>query len=593
MVEATLMGGVHLRGGGKAGKVGSNKVRRHRPRWPANMNRKPGMEGRALPAPRIYVPRAAKSPENISLVRQLTDHTIQNGKKSPAKTKRRKNHAKSLATKITEMGDKLRSREFRRTASAADVKVMENKIADRVEELRQLESLIERTGSEVVEPSQGPHSDPSDDYKPIFEDQPVVRSRSKKRKVPEWDPNGEGESENEGEPVVRSRSKKRKVPEWDPNGEGESENEGDTNGTADAIEVIFIEDTPVKIKKEKTEKKDKKHKKRKVDKSSENSSQTLNSIAAFEQPENEQSVNNDNCSTKSKKPSSRNGNNGEDVSQNGSASPSPEEIRQAALLDTITRSRPRSDSPGDEIYEALVAGMLAQPSPPSPMSSIADYPKNPIDIGRSAIAAFILTSTQKPIKDRAFKAQVTIPAVAQKRDASSGHKESPILPPVRNFSSSRIVPPAWDNGAEKSKSKKKHTHGKEASHAKSNGNTNPEPTVEASQESITLSQTVTALKEAGSATVIEGIFAQANPFTSTKKILPTAKSHIPAAASFPNSINSSTPDVTPSRSKSKSKSRRERRIEGEAEDWEKASGRFRARIDKDGSADDREIEESK
>ena len=565
MAEATSHGGMHLRGGGKAGKVGSTKVRKYRPRWPANMNRKLGMEGRTPPAPRIYLHRAAKSSENISLVRKLTHHTTQDGKKSQAKTKRRKKHAKSLATKITDMGEKLRSREFRRTASAAEVKIVEAKIADRVEKLRQLESLIERTDSEVFEPSQEPQNDAYDGHNPIVE----------------------------GQVAVRSQSKKRTVSRWDPNSEEEAETEGDISGTADSTEVILNEVTPVRIKKEKTEKKDKRHKKRKVDEPPQNLSHPLKSIPAFEQAEAERGADYNNGNIKSRKTKSHASKDGENIPQNGLSAPSLEKTRQEALLDTITRSRARSESTGDGIYEALVAGMLAQPSPPSPMSPIADYPRSLIDIGRSALAAPILPNTQKPIRDRAFKAQVPVPAPApaSKPDTSSAHRESPILPPVRTFSTSRIVPLPKHNGAEKSKSKKD-THGKDANHSKSNSNTNREPAVEASQENITLSQTVTALKEAASATVIEGIFSQADPFTGTKKILPPAKSYVPAAASFPNSINSSTPDVTPTKSKSKSKSRQERRIEGEAEDWEKASGRFRARIDKDGSVDDGEVEES-
>ncbi|MAD84603.1 MAG: hypothetical protein CL912_16715 [Deltaproteobacteria bacterium] len=440
------------------------------------------------------------------------------------------------------MGKRLKSQEFLNAASVNDVKALENKIARRVKILQELDSKNEPEASQVIEPSQVSRADDS-------------------------------ETEDEDQAIANVRSKKRKISKSSYDNEDENENE----------EVI------------KKEQKSKKHKKRKVDTSSQNSSQPLNSIPAFEQLGREHGANNDNSNINSKKTISHASNNGEEVPQNGSSHPSPEKTRKAALLDTIIRSRPLSDSPGDGIYEALVAGMLAQPSPPSPMSSIADYSKSLIDIGRSAIAAPILPNTQKPIRDRAFKAQVLIPAAAQKPHASSGHKESPILPPVRNFSSSRILPASKEIRNEKSKSKKKDTHGKEASHAKSNGNGNQEPAVESSQEINTFSQAVTSLKEAASATVIEGIFSQADPFTSAKKILPPARSHVPTAASFPNSINSSTPDGTPtkSKSKSKSKSRRGKSGESEDEDWESTSGRVRARIDKDGATDDGEVEESK
>ncbi|KAH7388952.1 hypothetical protein BKA64DRAFT_125886 [Cadophora sp. MPI-SDFR-AT-0126] len=388
--------------------------------------------------------------------------------------------------------------------------------------------------------------------------------------------------EDEDQAVTHVRPKKRKITKSGMDNENESEE--DTNETADLSKVIVIEDAPRKIKKERADKKNKKHKKRKIDKSSPNSSQPLSSIPAFEEPETEQSVSIDNAN--SKKIASNDQHAGQDNSLNGSAPPSPEKARQAALLDTITRSRTRSDSSGHGIYEALVAGMLAQPSPPSPMSSIADYPQSLVDIGRSAIAAPILPNTQKPIRDKAFKAQA--PALAPKR-VSSVHKGSPIPPPVRKFSSTRTLPTAKENGVERRTSKKKKgADTKEVSRTKPN--TKPEPGTEGSQQSATLSQTITALKETASASVIEGVFSHADPFTSTKKILPPAKTTLPIAASFPNSINSSTLDVTPT--KSKSKSHRQRRIQGEAEDWEKSSGRVRARVDTDGSADDEEMEES-
>ncbi|PVH76526.1 hypothetical protein DL98DRAFT_291076 [Cadophora sp. DSE1049] len=362
-------GGVHLRGGGEAGKVGGVSKK--------------------------------KEKENS-----------------------RKKQAEILAKKIKNLGKRLQSQEFLDTASKVDVKNLEEKIARRVNMLRKLDSKNGLEVSDVVEPSQASRAD---DSKSEDEDQAVAHGQSKKRKV--------------------SKSG------------FDNENEEGINEIADPSEAIVIDDTSRKIEKEKKEKKHKKHKKLKVDKSSQNSSQPLNSIPAFEEPEPEHSVKTDNAN--SKKTASRDRHTDQDISQNGATTPSPEKARQAALLDTITRSRTRSESAGDGIYEALVAGMLAQPSPPSPMSSIADYPRSLIDIGRSAIAAPTLPSSQKPIRDRAFKAQVPVPA--PKVGLPTSHKESPIPPPVRNFSSTRIVPATRENGVEKTKSKKKDAGAKEYS----------------------------------------------------------------------------------------------------------------------------------
>ncbi|KAK0123912.1 hypothetical protein ONS95_008903 [Cadophora gregata] len=466
------------------------------------------------------------------------------------KEDRRRMHAQRLVKRIKNLGKKLQSEEFLNTASADDIKFVEDKIARRLKVLHRLDSKNGLEVSDIAEPSQ--ISLPND-----------------------------SESEDEDQSGAYVRSKKRKL------SASGFLNEEDTNGTADASEVIVIEDTPRKVRQEKMEKK---QKKRKVDKSSHNSLARRNSRFAFEDSDGEQGL--DTANLDARNTASQDEHAGHDISQNGTASPSPEKSRQAALIDTITRSRTRSESTGDGIYQALVAGMLAQPSPPSPMSSIADYPRSLIDIGRSAIAAPILPSTQKPIRDRAFKPQV--PAASPQLGFASSHRESPILPPKRNFSSTSIVPISKENGVENKKTNKKVASTRKASHPDTN--TNPEPASEESQQSATLSQTVTAIKEAASATVIEGIFSQADPFTCSKKILPPARISIPPVASHPKATNSSTPDITPtkpkSKSKSKSKSHRDGRTAGEPEDWEKTSGRVRAIIHKDGLVDDGETEEN-
>ncbi|KAG4443094.1 hypothetical protein IFR05_001420 [Cadophora sp. M221] len=369
------------------------------------------------------------------------------------------------------------------------------------------------------------------------------------------------------------RSKKRKISGFVL---GEEDYEGISEETA-AREVIIIDETPKKIKKEK------KDKKRKIDNSSQDSSELLDSIPAFEHESAEPTNIEQFDSNKTA------GETNQYAMQDVPVPPTSEQAKQSALLGTIARSRSRSESiGGDRIYQALLASMREPPSPPSPMSSIGDNYRPLIEVGQSAIAAPILPNSQKPVRDRAFTAQ----APASKKDLTVAPRESPILPPKRIFSSARVVPAVKEASVEntksekikpeKTKSKKKDVEGSK----KSRKSASSKP-AEDSQESATLSQTVTALKESASATVIEGIFAQADPFNIKNRILPPAKPSIPKPLIHSSTTDSSSLAATPT-----PKPRPGKRVESEFEEWELASGRLRARVDKQGTTDDGEVEEN-
>ncbi|KAH7324036.1 hypothetical protein BKA65DRAFT_481810 [Rhexocercosporidium sp. MPI-PUGE-AT-0058] len=363
---------------------------------------------------------------------------------------------------------------------------------------------------------------------------------------------------------------------------GDNEVQEEINEDTAATKVICINDTTKKIKKEKRDKKDKKHKKPQIDNSPQGSSQLLHSVPAFEEHTSEEPANIEDINTN--KTAVFNRRTDKYVIQDVSIHPTPEQLKQSALLDTITRARDRSESTGgDRIYQALLASMLGRepPSPPSPMSSI-DQPRSLVEVGQATIPMPILPNSQKPIQDRALRAQ----AVGPKKDIAPPRRESPILPPQRSFSSTRIVPAAKDAPGEmtneKTMSKKKDTQGSKKSRQSSSSKPDRN-----SQESPTLAQTVTFLKEAASATFIEGLFSQTDPFNTKARILPLVKASVSRKLSFPSNIDSSSPNLTPT-----PKFRPSKRMESEAEDWEVASGRIRARVDKQGTDDDGEAEES-
>lgn len=367
------------------------------------------------------------------------------------------------------------------------------------------------------------------------------------------------------------RSKKRKI---SGSGLGDEDFEGIGEDVA-APEVIVIDETPKKIKKEK---KDKKHKKRKISNSSQGSSQLLDSIPAFREHESEKPAIIEEANMN--KSAVFNRKTGQNATQDIPVPPTSEQAKQSALLDTIARSRSRSESiGGDRIYQALLASMLEPPSPPSPMSSIGDNHRSLIEVGQSAIAAPTVPNNQNPVRDRAFIAH----APAAKKDLTIVPRESPILPPKRTFSSTRIIPAAKEDLVEKTKSQKK--DGERSKKSRKSSSSKPD---DDSQESTTLSQTVTALKETASATVIEGIFSQADPINTNKRILPPAKPSVSKPLTCSSNIDSSSPAAPPT-----PQSRPSKRMEGEAEDWELSSGRLRARVEKQGTNDDGEVEESK
>ncbi|KAL2062897.1 hypothetical protein VTL71DRAFT_5969 [Oculimacula yallundae] len=375
----------------------------------------------------------------------------------------------------------------------------------------------------------------------------------------------------------------------------DNEDNGETSITE---RVVVIDDTPKikKEKKEKEDKKDKKHKKRKTDHTSQESTQStqvMENIPDFEsqipnhisqestQPtqvmenipdfESQMPDHSNEAAVSARKKAKQ-------TMQDEAEPPTPEQAKQSALIDTITRQRSRSDPSGaDRIYKALLASIGACPSPPSPgrPEPSAEQHSALIEIGKLAMAAPIIPSKQKPIRDRAFVAQP--------------HRESPILPPTRKYSLPKQADPITDR-IQVEKPKKRIAEGKKSRKEKV-----ILKAAEESQESEALSQTVAGLKEKTSASVGEGLFSQADPVTSTgtpstTRILPPVKISIPKTKvmKHPNDIQSATPVTTPTKPK---KAKRAKGAREESEDWETEPGKIHARIPKESRDDDVETEE--
>lgn len=252
--------------------------------------------------------------------------------------------------------------------------------------------------------------------------------------------------------------------------------------------------------------------------------------------------------------------------------PTPEQIRNDALLATITNacSHPAGD---DHRLDARVASVTTAKKSPATLYhekliavgqaalKVATYPaRSDLPLSRSAD---VLPLLKAAAAQHAHHASAIIPS---KPIALDQHvcKESPVPPPKRTFSARA----RFDPGTKPIIARK----GNELDFPKAAGHT---------QADFSSSRTTTALKEAGSATVIGGLFTPSDPSTTNVPTGLTPKR--PRTLSSPDEIN-----FSPSASgASRSNPRREE------EDWEVESGRLRARVDAEGTSDDGEAEESK
>ncbi|CZT12808.1 uncharacterized protein RAG0_16501 [Rhynchosporium agropyri] len=330
-------------------------------------------------------------------------------------------------------------------------------------------------------------------------------------------------------------------------------------------ETVVIDDTPKKIKREKKDKKDMKHhKKRKTEHASQDSSRLMDDIPLFGEhgpiiftsaPEDfDDTSKSDRLRAKV-------------AMQDEAMLLTPEQNKQSALLETITRGRSRSDSnSGDRIYKALLACIGDPPSPMSPCSPeyTVDHTQQAlIGIGRAALEAPILPKLQKPIRDPAFVAQAPV----SKTVTPMLPRESPILPPERNFSLlTKAAPAAKASRFEKLKTKKKDPEGRKAQ-----------------KEEKDSAQVAAKIQDIESSSQIIR--------TTNTPILPPTKPSENKVLSSSNDIKFSTP-VTKSVKPKKAKSRKRKANETQNDDWETDPGRLRARITKENEDEDVEAEEN-
>ncbi|OWP05317.1 hypothetical protein B2J93_8059 [Marssonina coronariae] len=237
------------------------------------------------------------------------------------------------------------------------------------------------------------------------------------------------------------------------------------------------------------------------------------------------------------------------------APPQPQQIKQDALLATMTDAgspSARSPSADDRILEAVISDVMATKSPAERCYDAL------VAVGKAAAAAPYRRRTD-PSPDHELAKQLSRSILSPPRiPAQEKHKETRILPPKRNYSFAREIAAGTKSPPPGKKSKGRRT--------RLSGE---------AEESAAMFQTAMALKEAASATAIGGLFPQ-DPLTwraSTRKR--------PRTLPSPIDPHSSTPETTPTKARRVhegvrlSKSGRRERVEGEGDGWEVQSGRVR------------------